>query len=150
CENHMSVLLERYGTVPVKGDDRYHLLGKLFGEREESGPDPARCDQRSVSVHSIRCSCFPGRPRVQFVHFPTLSERAPRQRGPYVNVMFSTWVQPRMGAALGAHSNTRGIWPDPASRGFEGAMRRRTLAGAFFLQPPVRRYYQRGKWWIGA
>src|SRR3989441_3902443 len=102
------------------GDDRQHLLGNLLGEREESGPDPARCDQRSVSVHSIRSSCFPGRPRVQFAHFPMLSERAPRQRGPYVNVMFSTWVQPRMGAALGAHSNTRGIWPDPASRGFEG------------------------------
>src|SRR2546426_7818572 len=56
------------------------------------------------------------------------------ERATYVNVMFSTWVQSWIDAAIGAHSNTRGICDDLACFGLKGAMRRRTLAGAFFLQ----------------
>src|SRR3989442_15872613 len=35
------------------------------------------------------------------------------ERAAYVNVMFSTWGQPPIHAAIGAHSNTRGICDDP-------------------------------------
>src|SRR5213083_824306 len=51
--------------------------------------------------------------------------------------MFSTWVQSWIDAAIGAHSNTRGICDDLACFGLKGAMRRRTLAGAFFLHHSV-------------
>src|SRR6058998_1606431 len=42
------------------------------------------------------------------------------ERAAYVNVMFSTWVQPRIHAAIGAHSNTRGICDDLACFGLKG------------------------------
>ena len=42
------------------------------------------------------------------------------ERAAYVNVMFSTWVQPPIHAAIGAHSNTRGICDDLACFGLKG------------------------------
>src|SRR2546427_10178008 len=44
------------------------------------------------------------------------------ERAAYVNVMFSTWVQSWIDAAIGAHSNTRGICDDLACFALKGAM----------------------------
>src|SRR3989442_873934 len=134
--------------VPVREDERVrgmgndwqHLLGDLLGEREQSGPDPARGDQRGILVQAIRTGRFPYRFGVQIAH-PMLFERAKREEA-HVNIMFSTWAQSRIRAAFEAHSNTQGICVDHDSSDERDNMRRSVFAGALFLRFSAPVYYQ--------
>ncbi len=139
-ENRLDERLEFQRVVPAMGDDWQHLLGDLLGEREQSGPDPARRDQRGILVQPIRSGRFPDRFGVQIAH-PTWFERAKREEE-HVNIMFSTWAQSRIRAAFEAHLNTRGICVDHDSFNERDNMRRSVFAGALFLRFSAPMCYQ--------